>query len=573
MTFQTYFIALAPEILLVAAAVLCFIIGLSRHRILRDLVPVASLLGLMAAMWSVTAYRMDDVEILPPGVIHDSLLWYVRIIVCLAGVLIVLVNRHVPSADSIGEYFGLILLSLAGISLVAAADDLLLFFLALELVSVPTYVLIGLSRSHAAAQEATVKYFFLGAFASAITLYGLSFLYGSAGSTAMVNPDDAGRSIRALLMGHASGGLVKVGMALTIAGLAFKIAAVPLHFYVADVYHGAAAPVSGLLGFVPKLAGFVGLIRIFDLTSWAIDDSLFWLLWIMAAATMTVGNTLALMQRENVKRVLAYSSVAHSGYMLVALLAGPGGAVGSSLESPLRSGLAALLFYMMIYGVTNLGAFAALAYLRARQTGEPVETFDELSAAARRRPAAALALAVCAVGLMGLPPTAGLLGKLYLFSSALSVPVNSPHRLAMIVLVIVGVLNAAVAAAYYLRIAAACLMGPDDDKADETPPTPCDALRLGLAACAAFVLLVFFRPGPLMQMARHAAEPFLASPTLRATRAAAPDDQRASSHARPEYFSTNAPAARSSASDHSPGSNVQPVNAASDDAIRRAAAR
>ena len=241
--------------------------------------------------------------------------------------------------------------------------------------------------------------------------------------------------------------------------------------------------------------------RVFDLFGWRFDSGLFWTMWIIAGLTMTVGNTLALMQ-HNVKRTLAYSSIAHTGYMLVGLLAGPGGDSMGAPESPLRQGPAAVLFYMTIYGVMNLGAFSFLAYFRAR-SGEPVETFEELSETARSRPWAALGLSICALGLMGLPPTAGLLGKLYLFTSALTVPAWSPYRSAFIWLVVIGVINAAIAAAYYLRIVAACALG--ERRADATAPTRCNALATGLAVCSILVIAAFIWPGVIADPARTAA--------------------------------------------------------------------
>lgn len=516
MTMHPAITALSPEIVLSLAAVCCLFLGMSRRGGLRAATPTAALLGLAASLCCAAWLELQRQEAVVSLVRdNDPLLWYVRLLTAGMGVLIVLVNRHVPADGERGEYFCLLLFSLVGLSLTAAADDLLLLFLAIELVSVPTYILIGLSRTNPAVQEATVKYFFLGAFAAALTLYGFSFLYGAAGTTAMMVADESRRSIEAALSEASPSDLmVRIGLLLALSGLAFKIAAVPFHFYVADVYQGAASPVSGMLGFVPKLAGFVALIRILDLTGWRHDATLFWLLWALAAATMTAGNTLALMQRQNVKRVLAYSSIAHSGYMLLALLAGPGGSVGLGMESPLRNGVAALLFYIVIYGLMNLGAFAALAFFRSRATGEPVETFDDLSAAARERPWAAGSLAVCALGLMGLPPTAGMLGKLYLFSSALSSPEGATWRGPLIVLVVIGVINAAIGAVYYLRIASACMLG--ERREDVPSPTSCDALRMGLLASAVLVIAAFIWPGPLLRQAQQAAARFHARPVTMA---------------------------------------------------------
>jgi NADH-quinone oxidoreductase subunit N len=280
-----------------------------------------------------------------------------------------------------------------------------------------------------------------------------------------------------------------------------------MHFYVADVYQGAAAPVTGILGFVPKFAGFLAIMQILAALAWQYGDAVFWLLWALAAATMTVGNTLALMQ-HNVKRMLAYSSVAHTGYMLIALVAGPA-ALMTSLTAPLRNGLTALLFYMAVYGVMNLGAFAALSYFRKGgpdDADDTVESLDDLAGSARRHPWATLALAICVLGLMGFPLTGGFFGKLYVFSAALSASgaaaAGSSHGPALLALVIIGALNAAVAAAYYLRILASCYLRKP---AEGVSPSRCHALGLSLAICAVLVLAVFARPHWLLGCSADAA--------------------------------------------------------------------
>jgi NADH-quinone oxidoreductase subunit N len=484
---------LLPEITLIVAGVVVLFAGLFMQRTRYNATPLMAIVGLLVA-FVVATWNMENVVSSAYGVTHDSFLHYVRMITVMVGIVIILVNWHVPADAERPEFFALMLFSLSGISLTAAANDLLLLFLALELVSVPTYILIGLSRSTLSVKEATCKYFFLGAFAAAITLYGFSFIYGATGTTSLQSAALTGATL--------GSGILGIGMLLAVLGLAFKIAAVPLHFYVADVYQGAASPVSGMLGFVPKLAGFVALTRLFSAINWDFDATgLFWPMWMLAVATMTVGNSLALMQRNNVKRVLAYSSVAHSGYMLIALLVGPG--LAGKDAGPLSSGVSAMLFYMLIYGVTNLGAFSVLAMLRRPGDGESIETFDELGAAVRDQRWPAMALAICALGLMGLPPTAGLMGKVYVFSAALTTPAGSAHYDAMMWLVVIGVLNAAVGAAYYLRIFATCIIGDRSEESTTAPPVACRALSGGMALCAVFVLAAFLRPGPFIRLAQY----------------------------------------------------------------------
>jgi NADH-quinone oxidoreductase subunit N len=291
----------------------------------------------------------------------------------------------------------------------------------------------------------------------------------------------------------ARGGAI-TGLVLVFMGLFFKVAAVPLHVYAADVYEGAASPVTGLLGFVPKFGGFIALIKVLAVFNWSPPQSIIWLLWIIAAATMTFGNALGLIQR-NVKRTLAYSSIAHTGYMLVALLIGPVAGRG-----PLGDGVAALLFYVAVYGTMNLGAFAVLA---AYRTGErELETFDDLVGLSRRSPATALAFAVCVFSLMGLPPTAGFLAKLYILSSALSVHEAHALRNPLIWLVLIVVANTAVGAAYYLRMIAAAYSGGEPEPAS---PYGGRALRLGLALCTLPMLVLFVLPTSLTRQAQRGA--------------------------------------------------------------------
>jgi len=481
---------LAPEATLVAGACIVLLVGLGRSEAVRACAFLVSFLTVLAALSLSWSAGPLDRPIESFGIQLTNLGWYVRLIALGVGLVVLLIHHHMPQPEERSEVFSMILFSLAGILLTAAADDLVVLFLAIELVSVPTYVLVSIGRSNILAQEAGVKYFFLGALAAALMAYGFSFLYGASGTTTL--------SRMALDAGAA---WVTVGMLLAFAGIAFKIAAVPFHAYVADVYQGAASPVTGLLGFFPKLAGFVALVKVLMIVQphlagslgWRLSEPAFVFLWIVAAVTMTVGNVLALMQ-TNVKRILAYSSIAHSGYMLVAVLAGP--ATGGG---PLRNGLSAMLFYIAVYGIMNLGAFGVLALTRSQ--GREVEELSDLAGLSQQHPLAALTMAICVFSLMGLPPTAGFLGKLYLFSSALSVDPLHPHRLALIVLVVVGVLNTAVAAAYYLRIVAACYLRPPTG--EFTLVMRSRPLQIGLLCCCLAVLLIGLWPSPLIRMSRQ----------------------------------------------------------------------
>ena len=386
-------------------------------------------------------------------------------------------DSQTGSTSIAGEFFGLLLLCLAGLLLTAVANNLIVLFLALELVSIPTYILVTLSRPGMQAKEAGLKYFYLGALAEAILMYGFSFLYGMTGQLQL---DRIGQ----MLTGNHNPFILLV-LVLIVVGLCFKIAAVPMHFYAPDVYQGAAAPVTALLAFVPKFAGFYALILVVKLAfnpllmeSALTGEVVGWLFWILAALTMTVGNVLALMQK-NVKRLLAYSSIAHSGYMLLAVLV-----LSCSYKT---EALGAIIFYITVYAVATVGAFAVLALFG--RNGDEAQQLSDLTGLARSHPALAAALAVCIFSLIGMPLTAGFIGKFYVFSTLLTSTVL-PHKW-LVVLLVVALINAAIAAGYYLRIIAACYLddGPSTVEVRTTP-----AQNGGIALAVLFTILLGVAP-------------------------------------------------------------------------------
>ena len=485
-------IRFAPELILLIGACLVLTAGATKSSLRSTWVSGLALFVLGLALWETCRQGNSTDGFAAFGLSITPLAYYTRFITLSIGLLIVLVNWRQPVALERGEYMALILFSLLGVLLTALANDLIVLFFAIELVSVPTYVLIALSREDRRATEAAVKYFFLGALSAAVLAYGLSFLYGAAGTTTIWSFAE-GIATTNMPLGHAIGPITVIGLMLVFAGLAFKVGAVPFHVYVPDVYEGAASPLTGMLGFVPKMAGFVALIKIMAAFHWSLPAELNWMIWILAALTMTVGNVLALLQR-NVKRMLGYSSIAHTGYMLIALMVGPMAGRG-----PLHDGVAALLFYMAVYGVMNLGAFALLATMR--KGDRDAETLDDIAGVARRAPIATFALAVCIFSLMGFPPTAGFLGKLYVFSSAFSLPESHAFHGPLIALAIIGVVNSAIAAAYYLRIVGAAYMNEEIEE-----PTPIGGIpvRLGLGLCALPLLVLFVRPALVLDDARRA---------------------------------------------------------------------
>lgn len=472
-----------PELLLGATSLLLFLLGCSGKAAVRKLCAGIAL----AAVVFVFVYQLTRPETL--HAISDpwntvrlfSFGQYVKLLAAGVGVLLILLawpsNAGATGGSAsdfgqeVGEFFGLMLLSLAGVFIVAGANDIILLFLGIELASIPTYVMVSISRPLPVAQEAGVKYFFLGAMSAAILLFGFSYLYGTTGTIRL-------NEMMAIFASQKAGltSWQMLGVLMVVAGLAFKIAAVPLHVYAGDVYQGAATPVTAFLAFVPKTSGFVALIKILFAvggTQWMIPTTLAKLLWAMAVLTMFAGNVLGLLQ-FNVKRVLAYSSVAHSGYMLVGLTT----IAYAEMPAVKENALSGILFYLAAYGIMNAAAFGVLMLLPSRQNqaATSAETFDDLAGQGRNHVLLGLAMAVACFSLTGLPLTVGFLGKFYLVMPALEAD--------LIGLTVLMMINAAIAAAYYLRIVGTMFLRP------EPSATPSQSAATASLAKPAFAVVL-----------------------------------------------------------------------------------
>jgi NADH-quinone oxidoreductase subunit N len=504
---------LHPEIVLFAATCIVMIVGLSKNAAARRLTAAITGLALIIAfvlsLWSPQSSGLFP-SILPytkamiAGVSFLLLLSLVGVVDRDYESFVSRGGRFDPIRSTRGEFFAFFLFSVMGVMLCASADDLIWLFLALELTSLPTYIMVAMSSSRLRAQEAGVKYFFLGAFGAAIFLYGFAMIYGATGTTMLPEIQLAFQT--SLAAGEGLPTLAVLGLTLAIIGIAFKIAAVPMHFYTADVYQGAASPVTGYLAFAPKTAGFLALLLILSTVGWGwadapgalagqgLPDSIHLVLWVMAAMTMTVGNVLALMQ-TSAKRVLAYSSIAHSGYILVGLVAGPGD--GSSL---LSNGLAAVLFYLLVYGVTNAGAFAVLSSLERRSSKDrgatEIDSINDLKGMWTQHPVLCIAWSLCILSLLGFPPFLGFFPKLQLFMAAMGA--------GEVVLAVILALNSAIAAFYYLRL----LIPAYIDRADETtaPKELTEYLSRPIAALlsATLVVVLVFAFGSIMKASNQA---------------------------------------------------------------------
>jgi len=536
------FALVAPEIVLVVAALVAYLGGAFAGLRHGWLVAAA---GIVAAM---LAIRGQAGEAASSVVAVDAFSGFIRWTVLALGLLLALVQSGDLFAAAVSrgpglhrggtcEEAGTYLLLLAGLSLVGVAGDLVLLFAGLELVSIPTYILLGLKRTDARGQEASIKYFFLSLVASAIFLYALVCLYGLAGSTDLQaiatrlrSPDAAtNRGVQVLL---------PLAAGLAVVGAAFRLAAVPMHFYAPDVYEGTSPGNAALLSTLPKVAGVVVLARLVAIIGSGASPEAFWRVTVVVAAvTMTVGNVMALWQR-NLRRLLACSSIAHAGYLLVGIgVAAASGvpAAGDASWLFAAGGLSATLFYLATYALATIGVFGAIAYLGhrwpewavgsgPRPPREEIAVVDDLDGLSATNPVAALAIAVFLLSLAGIPPLPGFWGKLALATSALEVDWNAAitpgsRRAWFVGLAVVLVLNAAIAAAYYLRIVAAMYF-----KSTKRGVQADGGLAAGVAmlACLALVGMLTIQPRGLFTAASRAGESLLPRATATAM-AHAPD--------------------------------------------------
>ena len=497
------FTLLAPEIVLVLAALAAYLGGAFAGLRFGWLVAAA---GIVAAMLVTRGQAADPA--FSAGIAIDPFSTYIRWTVLGLGLLLCLVQSGDLFATAVSrgpglhrggtcEEAGTFLLLLAGLSLVGVAADLVLLFVGLELVSIPTYILLGLKRTDARGQEASLKYFFLSLVASAIFLYALVCLYGIGGSTdlgaiaARLEAESTGRTVQALL---------PLAIGLGVVGAAFRLAAVPMHFYAPDVYEGTSPGNAALLSTLPKVAGIVVLARLLAVIGPTATPELLWrLLVVLAALTMTVGNVMALWQ-TNLRRLLACSSIAHAGYLLVGIAAA---AAAPSVAPGLLAtgGLSATLFYLATYAIATIGVFGALAYLGhrwpewtsgsgPRPPREEISTVDDLDGLSGTNPVAACAIAVFLLSLAGIPPLPGFWGKLTLALAALGVDGNAAIDLGsrrgwFVGLAVLLVLNAAIAAAYYLRLIVAMYF-----KTTKRGVQADGGLAAGIAMLACLVLVV-----------------------------------------------------------------------------------
>jgi NADH-quinone oxidoreductase subunit N len=412
-----------PELtLLVFAFVILIAVPFTRKRALS---PSLSAMAVLVSLYFVCGSWNQQQSGYFDMVVCDNFCLFCKLIFLLTcGITVLLSNDYLERLNlNRPEYYALMLISTAGMMIMVSSSNLMVIFLGLEIMSLPLYVLAGFIRARLKSTESAAKYFFVGAFASAVLLYGIALVYGGTGTT----------DLRQVFMSsgialHKNQLYLMIGAAMVMIGFAFKIASFPFHMWVPDVYEGAPTPVTAFFSVGPKAAGVAALLRIFTMGFGAVFDTFAPLFWILAFTTMAVGNILALRQ-DDVKRMLAYSSIAHAGYLLVALTAGGNEAVSAAL------------FYLLAYGFFNMGAFALVIFVEKKSGGS--NHIDSFRGLASRNPWIAVFLALFMFSLAGFPPTAGFFGKFYLFSAAV--------KAGLVWLVVVAVLNSLVSVFYYLR--------------------------------------------------------------------------------------------------------------------------
>jgi NADH-quinone oxidoreductase subunit N len=485
-----------PEILLTLTGVLVMVTEpLLAAKTSRKPLGVLALLGTLAAI--ITSYCQLQ---LPAGTAFFGVIrtdaFSVFFHLLIGGIvfvtLLVSLDYFEGHSTYIGEFYALVLFSAVGMMFMTSAVELLMVFIGLEISSISTYILAGYRKRSATSVEAAIKYFLLGSFATAFFLYGVALCFGATGST----------NIYAIAVATASGAspiLLTIALGLMLIGLGFKVSAAPFHVWTPDVYEGAPAPIVGFMSTAPKAAAFAVLLRITYAGFGAISHTWIVLLWILAAVSMTIGNLGALTQK-NVKRMLAYSSIAHAGYLLVAFTAFS------------ADGLAAACLYTAAYATMNVGAFAIISFLSGYD--ERRINLQDYAGMAKRHPLASAAMAIFLLSLIGIPFTAGFFGKFYVFTAAM-------HS-GQWVLVVLGLLNSGLAAFYYLRLLAQLYTQPYDASLEvaDTPARPAFVLGIVVLVVAIFVLGVV--PNRVLQLAQAGAATYFPNTGTNAP-SAAPD--------------------------------------------------
>jgi NADH-quinone oxidoreductase subunit N len=450
---------IGPELILTLTAMVLILLSALLKKEGRGVIPYLGLAGVVLSLvlcltqWGQSQYAFNRM------VIQDNYSLFFKAIFLITAGLTLLMSIRFLKVEGFehGEYYILLLFATVGMMLMASAADLIIVFLGLETFSLAVYVLAGFFRTNAKSNESALKYFFLGAFSTGFLLYGIALLYGATGTTNLKGIYEFTRRT-----GFFTDPLLLAGMGLLIVGFGFKVASVPFHMWTPDVYEGAPTSVTAFMSVGPKAAGFAAFLRVFLYSLSSLQTDWVWVLWVLAVLTMTLGNLVAIAQK-NIKRMLAYSSIAHAGYILVAMVA------ASELST------ASILFYLLAYAFMNLGAFGVVI-LYGRK-GEESILISDYSGMGSKYPALAATMAVFLFSLAGIPPTAGFVGKFYIFSAAI--------KAGYIGLAVIGVLNSALSVYFYLRVTVMMYMRPPEKE-------QAGGLDLSAGMVIALVIAVFF---------------------------------------------------------------------------------
>jgi NADH-quinone oxidoreductase subunit N len=471
--------AVMPEVILSVVAMVLLLVNVFVPGKNKGYLGYLSIIGLAITAVSVVGGWGAPQPGFGGAVLQDNFAIFFKVIFLIsAGLAILISDRYLVQEEcNQGEIYPLILFATIGMMLMASGTDLMVIFLGLELLSVCLYVLAGFNRASVRSNEAGLKYFLLGAFSTGFLLYGMALAYGATGTTkvmgianyAMSNP------------GVSTNPLFVVAMLLMAVGFSFKIAAAPFHMWTPDVYQGAPTPVTAFMSAGPKAAGFAAFLRVMIFAFPMLKADWTGLLWVLAVLTMTVGNIIALSQ-DNLKRMLAYSSIAHAGYALV-------GFTACNAE-----GAAGILFYMLSYAFMNIGAFAVVVLVGKK--GEKNGNISDFAGLGFKKPILAVLMCVFLFSLAGIPPTAGFIGKFYLFSAAIKAGYTG--------LAIIGVLNSAASVYYYLRVMVYMYMKEPNEEFEWAGATPAVAICLVLTVAATLVLGVV--PGTVLELAQKAVQ-------------------------------------------------------------------
>lgn len=486
---------ITPEILLTLCAFIVLGLSTVRDTGTRRWAPMLSILSCVMTLVAVLSYPWSvgldwlrapesATSVFNGMFVLDAFAISFKVIFLVSAILTIMISHRYLEIEraNAGEYYALMLFAVVGMMFMASAGDFIAIFVSLETMAISFYILVGFMKSNRKSNEAALKYFLLGSFSTGILLYGISLVYGMTGTTNLAR---IGMSGAAAAINSDQAPFFLLGVILITVGLGFKIAAVPFHMWAPDAYEGAPTPITAFLSTASKAAAFVVLVRVFATAFIQIGDRWAPLLALLAVASMSLGNIAAILQ-DNIKRMLAYSSISHAGYVLMGLIAVGVGTSGEARDF----GLTSIILYLFIFLFVNIGAFALVVMLRrGHVVGDRLVDFAGL---ARRAPFAAFAMLIFMLSLAGIPATAGFVGKWYLFGAAIKADYTW--------LAVVAVVNSAISLYYYARVV---VMMYVKEPADDARLAPSLGQRLAIAACITFTLVFGIYPEPIVSLAQR----------------------------------------------------------------------